>query len=130
MRWALAKRSSRPVLRQAWFAAGPACCDGTCVGAQAVAAGTARVASTGHLQRQDTRLAALSLPSTGLSPSGPEQLDSKPFVLVSSHLMRRRDRHKDLLEAEPYDLVVLDEAHHAHTRRGTSSGGDAYAPTP
>lgn len=43
--------------------------------------------------------------------------------------MRRRDRHKDLLEAEPYDLVVLDEAHHARTRReNNSSGGERLRP--
>jgi SNF2 family DNA or RNA helicase len=54
---------------------------------------------------------------------------AEPFVLVSSHLMRRRDRHKDLLEAEPYDLVVLDEAHHARTRReNSSSGGERLRP--
>jgi superfamily II DNA or RNA helicase len=54
---------------------------------------------------------------------------AEPFVLVSSHLMRRRDRHKDLLEAEPYDLVVLDEAHHARTRRENSnSGGERLRP--
>ena len=54
---------------------------------------------------------------------------AEPFVLVSSHLMRRRDRHKDLLEAEPYGLVVLDEAHHARTRReSSSSGGERLRP--
>jgi superfamily II DNA or RNA helicase len=54
---------------------------------------------------------------------------AEPFVLVSSHLMRRRDRHKELLEAEPYDLVVLDEAHHARTRReNSSSGGERLRP--
>jgi superfamily II DNA or RNA helicase len=54
---------------------------------------------------------------------------AEPFVLVSSHLMRRLDRHKDLLEAEPYDLVVLDEAHHARTRReNSSSGGERLRP--
>ncbi|MFV1964315.1 MAG: DEAD/DEAH box helicase, partial [Pirellulaceae bacterium] len=37
----------------------------------------------------------------------------EPIVLCSSHLMRRRDRIRELLEAEPWDLVVLDEAHHA-----------------
>lgn len=42
-------------------------------------------------------------------------------VLASSHLMRRTDRAKELLEnAEPWDLVVLDEAHHAR-RRGAGS---------
>jgi superfamily II DNA or RNA helicase len=54
---------------------------------------------------------------------------AEPFVLVSSHLMRLRDRHKELLEAEPYDLVVLDEAHHARTRReNSSSGGERLRP--
>jgi superfamily II DNA or RNA helicase len=54
---------------------------------------------------------------------------TEPYVLVSSHLMRRRDRHQELLEAEPYDLVVLDEAHHARTRReNSSSGGERLRP--
>jgi superfamily II DNA or RNA helicase len=54
---------------------------------------------------------------------------AEPFVLVSSHLMRRRDRQRELLEAEPYDLVVLDEAHHARTRReNNSSGGERLRP--
>ena len=41
----------------------------------------------------------------------------EPVVIASSHLMRRRDRAAALLEdAEPWDLVVLDEAHHARRR--------------
>ena len=45
----------------------------------------------------------------------------EPVVIASSHLMRRRDRAAALLEeAEPWDLVVLDEAHHAR-RRGAGS---------
>ena len=41
----------------------------------------------------------------------------EPAVIASSHLMRRRDRAAVLLEdAEPWDLVVLDEAHHARRR--------------
>lgn len=41
----------------------------------------------------------------------------EPFILTSSQLMRRADRSRDLLEdAEPWDLVVLDEAHHARRR--------------
>jgi len=60
---------------------------------------------------------------------GRDAWTAEPFVLVSSHLMRRRDRQRELLEAEPYDLVVLDEAHHARTRRETSSsGGDRLRP--
>jgi len=45
----------------------------------------------------------------------------EPVVIASSHLMRRRDRAADLLEeAEPWDLVVLDEAHHARRRAAGS----------
>ena len=45
----------------------------------------------------------------------------EPVVIASSHLMRRRDRVASLLEgAEPWDLIVLDEAHHAR-RRGAGS---------
>jgi len=67
---------------------------------------------------------------TGLSRTvGRSSWSAEPFVLVSSHLMRRRDRHQELLEAEPYDLVVLDEAHHARTRReNSSSGGERLRP--
>lgn len=53
----------------------------------------------------------------------------EPAVIVSSHLVRRTDRRPELLDvAEPYDLIVLDEAHHAR-RRGagtaTESGPNA-----
>ena len=45
----------------------------------------------------------------------------EPAVIASSHLMRRRDRSELLLnDAETWDLVVLDEAHHAR-RRGAGS---------
>ena len=45
----------------------------------------------------------------------------EPVVIASSHLMRRRDRSESLLkDAETWDLVVLDEAHHAR-RRGAGS---------
>ncbi|MDD9981473.1 MAG: SNF2-related protein, partial [Gammaproteobacteria bacterium] len=50
----------------------------------------------------------------------------EPVVITSSHLMRRRDRARALLdEAEPWDLVVLDEAHHARRRGagGQKEGG-------
>ena len=50
----------------------------------------------------------------------------EPVVIASSHLMRRRDRSAALLEgAEPWDLVVLDEAHHARRRAagGPQEGG-------
>ena len=45
--------------------------------------------------------------------------------IVSSHLARRADRQKELLEvAEPYDLIILDEAHHAR-RRGAGSTSES-----
>ncbi len=45
----------------------------------------------------------------------------EPAVIASSQLMRRGDRAAELLEqAAPWDLVVLDEAHHAR-RRGAGS---------
>ena len=46
-----------------------------------------------------------------------DEWHNEPVVIASSHLMRRRDRAAVLLEgAEPWDLVVLDEAHHARRR--------------
>lgn len=41
-----------------------------------------------------------------------------PIVLASSHLARRRDRRTELIEAGPWDVVLVDEAHHAR-RSGT-----------
>ena len=41
----------------------------------------------------------------------------QPAVIASSQLMRRSDRASTLFEeAEPWDLIVLDEAHHARRR--------------
>jgi SNF2 family DNA or RNA helicase len=41
----------------------------------------------------------------------------EPFVIMSSHLARRQDRQQEILDAaDPWDLVVLDEAHHARTK--------------
>lgn len=40
----------------------------------------------------------------------------EPFLLVSSHLVRRRDRAEELVRAEPFDLLVVDEAHHARRK--------------
>ncbi len=55
-------------------------------------------------------------------PVGREEWHREPVVMASSQLMRRSDRRAELLEAaEPWDLVVLDEAHHAR-RRAAGSG--------
>ncbi|MDZ5623332.1 SNF2-related protein [Nocardioides sp. HM23] len=43
-----------------------------------------------------------------------------PIVLASSHLARRRDRRRQLLDAGPWDVVLVDEAHHAR-RRGSKA---------
>ncbi|HEX8341205.1 MAG TPA: helicase-related protein [Tepidisphaeraceae bacterium] len=40
----------------------------------------------------------------------------QPIVLVSSHLMRRSERQQELIDAEDWDLLVLDEAHHARRK--------------
>lgn len=42
---------------------------------------------------------------------------TEPFLIMSSHLARRRDRRPELLEAEAWDLVIVDEAHHARNKR-------------
>ena len=51
---------------------------------------------------------------------GREAWHREPRVIASSQLMRRADRAADLLRAEPWDLVVLDEAHHARRRAAGS----------
>lgn len=52
---------------------------------------------------------------------------NESVVLASSHLMRRSDRATELLAAKPWDLVVLDEAHHAR-RRGAGGVGKDKGP--
>lgn len=53
----------------------------------------------------------------------------EPVVIASSQLMRRRDRAAELLEqAESWDLIVLDEAHHARRKAaGASTEGGPNA---
>ena len=42
---------------------------------------------------------------------------AEPFVIMSSHLARRQDRQGEILDGpDAYDLVILDEAHHARTK--------------
>jgi superfamily II DNA or RNA helicase len=56
---------------------------------------------------------------------GRTQWHREPFVLASSQLMRRRERSGDLLQAADWDLIVLDEAHHARRKSpgGPQEGG-------
>ncbi|MFB2838159.1 helicase-related protein [Floridanema evergladense] len=38
------------------------------------------------------------------------------LILASSHLVRRTERMQQLLDANPWDLIILDEAHHARRK--------------
>ncbi|MES1024892.1 SNF2-related protein [Gloeocapsa sp. BRSZ] len=42
--------------------------------------------------------------------------NNQNLILASSHLVRRQERMQELLDAHPWDLVVLDEAHHARRK--------------
>ena len=44
-----------------------------------------------------------------------------PLVLASSQLAKQRQRRQEILAAEPWDVVLVDEAHHAR-RRASGSG--------
>ncbi len=57
---------------------------------------------------------------------GENPYETEPVLLVSSHLARRREHQRLILAAEPYDLLIVDEAHHAR-RRG--SDPDDYRPS-
>jgi superfamily II DNA or RNA helicase len=58
--------------------------------------------------------------------AGTNPYDEHPVLLVSSHLARL-PRHQNLiLAAEPYDLIVVDEAHHARRR---AADLDEYRPS-
>lgn len=39
-----------------------------------------------------------------------------PLLLASSQLAKRRERQAELLSAQPWDLIIVDEAHHARRR--------------
>ncbi|ARV59175.1 helicase [Nostocales cyanobacterium HT-58-2] len=55
-----------------------------------------------------------------VKPVTRQEWHREPIVITSSQLMRRVDRARELIhEAEPLDLVFLDEAHHAR-RQGVS----------
>jgi len=42
--------------------------------------------------------------------------NSHPCMIASSQLAKRRDRQDQLVEADPWDLVLVDEAHHARRK--------------
>jgi superfamily II DNA or RNA helicase len=46
----------------------------------------------------------------------------EPFVIVSHNLMRREERRPELLvQAERFDLIIVDEAHHARRKGGATA---------
>ncbi len=50
------------------------------------------------------------------APTTPNPWDDVSLVLVSSQLVKRQERRQTLLAARPWDLVLVDEAHHARRR--------------
>lgn len=52
--------------------------------------------------------------------------NTHPMILASSHLAKRRDRQQELLSAQDWDLVLIDEAHHA--RRKDFQNRDQFRP--
>ena len=49
-------------------------------------------------------------------PAGTNRWRAAHVLLASSHLARRRSNRHELIEGDGWDLVVLDEAHHARRR--------------
>lgn len=49
-------------------------------------------------------------------PPAANPWNTASLTLASSHLVRRQDRSEELLDAEPWDLIILDEAHHARRK--------------
>jgi superfamily II DNA or RNA helicase len=49
-------------------------------------------------------------------PAGTNPWNSCPVLLASSHLAKRRERQQQLAEAAGWDLLVIDEAHHARRK--------------
>ncbi|MBG1270564.1 DEAD/DEAH box helicase [Nostoc sp. WHI] len=49
-------------------------------------------------------------------PAAANPWNTQDLILASSHLVRRTDRMQQLLSAEPWDLVILDEAHYARRK--------------
>jgi superfamily II DNA or RNA helicase len=60
------------------------------------------------------------------TPSTPNPWDDVELALVSSQLVKRVSRRETLLDARPWDLVIVDEAHHA--RRKDFLNLDRYRP--
>jgi len=49
-------------------------------------------------------------------PEGRSPWEVYPVVIASAQMVKRQRRAEELLAAEPWDLVIVDEAHHARRR--------------
>lgn len=58
--------------------------------------------------------------------AGPNPYAEHPLLIASSHLARRPEQQRLILDAAPYDLIVVDEAHHA---RRTHLAENRYRPS-
>ena len=74
--------------------------------------------------RRLTRYPSPALADVHIQETDQARWHEEPAVIVSSHLMRRADRAEELLNARPWDLIVLDEAHHAR-RRGAGAAQES-----
>ncbi len=50
------------------------------------------------------------------APADPDAWEAKSWLLASAQMARRRERREALLQAAAWDVVVVDEAHHARRR--------------
>jgi len=51
-----------------------------------------------------------------VSPAGAQPWGEHDLILASSHLVRRRQRQDPLLDGPQWDVIIVDEAHHARRR--------------
>jgi superfamily II DNA or RNA helicase len=49
-------------------------------------------------------------------PEGKSPWEVHPIVLASAQMVKRQERAEALLQAPPWDMVIVDEAHHARRR--------------
>ena len=49
-------------------------------------------------------------------PNGISPWEGSPVIIASAQMVKRQDRAAALLDAPPWDLIMVDEAHHARRR--------------
>ncbi len=54
---------------------------------------------------------------TSPAPQGADLWNSNDLLIASSHLVRRKGQRTGIKQADPWDVVVVDEAHHARAKR-------------